>query len=196
MPEASESLPPLAFTSAADWERWLVVEHEHSPGIWMQVARRESGIATVSYSEAIDVALCFGWIDGQKGKGDANYWLQRFTPRWPRSKWSAINRDKALALIAAGRMRPAGLLQVEAAQADGRWDAAYPGPATAAVPDDLRDALAAAGMRAGFDALKSAERYAILYRVQDAKRADTRARRIASLVDLLAAGETPHGVIG
>jgi uncharacterized protein YdeI (YjbR/CyaY-like superfamily) len=189
-------LPLLPFASAADWEHWLVVEHGRSAGIWMQIARKESGIPTVTYAEAIDVALCFGWIDGQKGKGDATHWLQRFTPRRARSRWSAINRDKVVALIEAGRMRPAGLREVEAAQGDGRWEAAYAGQASAVVPDDLRDALAAAGMRAVFDGLKSSERYAILYRVHDAKRAETRARRVAALVDLLARGETPHGLIG
>lgn len=197
MPEPAHpaGLPGLPFASAGDWERWLEREHASSDGIWLQIARKDAGIPTVTYPEAVEIALCFGWIDGQKAKGDEAYWVQRFTPRRARSKWSAINRDKALTLIESGLMRPAGLREVQAAQSDGRWDAAYAGPATATVPDDLSDALASAGVREVFDNLKSAERYAILYRVQDAKRTETRARRVASLVDELTRGETPHGLI-
>ncbi len=191
----SEDLPAVSFPSPGDWEAWLESEHATSAGVWLRIARKASGTPTVSYAEAVEVALCFGWIDGQKGAGDDGAWLQRFTPRRARSRWSAVNRAKALALIDAGRMRPPGLREVEAARADGRWDAAYAGQATAELPDDLRDALGAAGLLAVFTALKSSERYAILYRVQDARRADTRARRITGFVQMLGRGETPHGLI-
>jgi uncharacterized protein YdeI (YjbR/CyaY-like superfamily) len=191
----SEDLPVVSFSGPADWEAWLESEHTTSAGVWLRIARKASGTPTVTYAEAVEVALCFGWIDGQKGRGDEGAWLQRFTPRRARSRWSAVNRTKALELIDAGRMRPAGRREVEAARADGRWDAAYAGQATAGLPDDLRDALGAAGLLEVFTTLKSSERYSILYRVQDAKRADTRARRIAGFVEMLGRGETPHGLI-
>jgi uncharacterized protein YdeI (YjbR/CyaY-like superfamily) len=147
----------------------------------------------VTYAEAVEAALCHGWIDGQKAKLDDARWLQRFTPRKRGSRWSRINRDKAEALIAAGRMRPAGLREIEAARADGRWDAAYDGQRTATVPEDLQRALDAdPAARAAFDDLNSVNRYAILYRVQDAKRPETRARRIAQFTAMLARGEKLH----
>jgi uncharacterized protein YdeI (YjbR/CyaY-like superfamily) len=147
----------------------------------------------VTVAEAVEVALCFGWIDGQVARHDADWFLQRYTPRRRQSRWSRINRERALALIAAGRMRSAGLAQVEAARADGRWEAAYAGQRTATVPDDLRAALDANPAAAAFFAtLRGANRYAILYRVQDAKRPETRARRIDRFVAMLARGETLH----
>ncbi len=186
-------LPIIAFPSPGAWEAWLDAEHAASPGTWLKLAKRGTGIATVTYDEALDVALCFGWIDGQKRGFDDAYWLQRFTPRRPAGRWSRINRDKALALIAAGRMRPAGMREVERAQADGRWDAAYEGARTMTVPDDLRAALdASEPAREFFATLDAANRYAILYRVQDAKRSETRARRIERYVAMLAAGEKLH----
>ena len=150
---------------------------------------------TVSYAEALDVALCFGWIDGQKRPLDDDYWLQRFTPRKPGSKWSKINRGKAEALITAGRMRPAGLREVEAAKADGRWAAAYDGQGTATVPDDLRQALDADEDAAAFFAtLNRANRYAILYRIHEARKPQTRAARIARFVAMLRDHQTVHPV--
>jgi uncharacterized protein YdeI (YjbR/CyaY-like superfamily) len=159
----------------------------------MRIARKGGETASVSYAEAVEVALAWGWIDGQKGGGDATAWLQRFAPRKPRSIWSKINRDKALALIASGRMQPAGRAEVERAQKDGRWADAYDSPRTAEVPEDLARALARnAKARAAFATLNGANRYAILWRVQTAKKPETRARRIADLVAMLARGEKLH----
>jgi len=183
----------MAFGAAAEWQGWLVSHHEASAGIWMMLAKKGGGGETISYAEAIEVALCFGWIDGRKGALDEVHWLQRFTPRGARSKWSRINRDKAQELIGAGRMHPAGLRQVELAQADGRWEAAYEGQRTSTVPPDLEQALADNdAARAFFGTLSSANRYAILYRIADAKRAETRARRIATYVAMLAEHQTIH----
>jgi uncharacterized protein YdeI (YjbR/CyaY-like superfamily) len=188
-----DDLPILAFESAAAWEAWLAEQHATAPGVWLKLAKRGSGIASVTYAEALEVALCFGWIDGQKGRSDANWWLQRFTPRRPSSRWSQVNRDKALALIEAGRMQPAGMREVERARADGRWDAAYASGRTMTVPDDLRAALDANPAASAFFAtLDGANRYAVLYRVQDAKRPATRAKRIERYVAMLAAGEKLH----
>jgi uncharacterized protein YdeI (YjbR/CyaY-like superfamily) len=186
-------LPLLSFEHAADWSAWLADHHAAAPGVWLSIAKAGGGATSVSYSEALDEALCYGWIDGQKGALDDTHWRQRFTPRGPRSRWSQINRDRVEALIAAGRMRPAGLHQVQLAQADGRWDAAYPSSRSATVPDDLRAALdAQPGAAAFFETLTSANRYAILYRVHEAKRPATRAARIEKFVAMLARGETLH----
>lgn len=186
-------LPVLPFDSREDWRAWLADQHDTSAGVWLKIAKSGSGVASVSYPDAVEVALCFGWIDGQKKPCDHEYWLQRFTPRGPRSRWSRINRDRATALIEAGVMHPAGLREVERAKADGRWDAAYAGQRTATVPDDLRRALDESPAAAEFFAtLDSANRYAILYRVQDAKRPETRARRIATFVAMLAEGRKLH----
>lgn len=183
----------MAFDSAASWEAWLAEWHETSTGLWLRIAKAGAPEPTVSYSDALDVALCYGWIDGQKGGIDAAYWRQRFTPRQPRSRWSRINCERAEALVAAGRMRPAGLRAVEAARADGRWEAAYHGSKTATVPPDLRAALDAEPAAAAFFAtVNSANRYAILYRIEEAKRPATRAARIARYVAMLARGETLH----
>jgi uncharacterized protein YdeI (YjbR/CyaY-like superfamily) len=183
----------LSFASQGDWETWLTEQHTTSPGIWLKIAKKDAGVPGVSYPEALAMALCFGWIDGQKRGLDDTHWLQRFTPRKARSKWSRINTDKAQALIDAGRMRPAGLREVELARTDGRWDAAYEGQRTSAVPPDLAEALAAnAAAQAFFATLNSANRYAVLYRIHDAKRPETRARRIAAYVAMLADGKTFH----
>jgi uncharacterized protein YdeI (YjbR/CyaY-like superfamily) len=183
----------MTFGTAAEWEGWLISHHEASAGIWMKLAKKGGGAETVTYAQAIEVALCFGWIDGRKGALDEVHWLQRFTPRGARSKWSRINRDKAQELIEAGRMHPAGLRQVELAQADGRWEAAYEGQRTITVPPDLEQALADnEAARAFFGELNGANRYAILYRIADAKRAETRARRIATYVAMLAEHKTIH----
>jgi len=190
---ADSGLPVSEFHSRGAWEAWLAGNHEQSAGVWLKIAKKGAGAATVSYADALEIALCFGWIDGQKGALDDEYWLQRFTPRRPRSRWSRINREKAAELIAAGRMRPAGLREVDRAKADGRWDAAYHGQAAITVPPDLEAALAGNGAaRAFFATLNAANRYAILYRIQDARRPETRARRIAAYVTMLAEHRTVH----
>jgi uncharacterized protein YdeI (YjbR/CyaY-like superfamily) len=185
--------PVISFESGDAWEAWLAEHHATSPGLWLKFAKKGSGIATVSYSEALDVALCYGWIDGQKDKFDGDYWLQRFTPRRPRSKWSRINRDRVAALVARGAMKPVGLREVERAKADGRWEAAYDGQRAASVPDDLRRELEGnAAAREFFATLDSANRYAILYRLQEAKKPETRARRLKTFVTMLSEGKKIH----
>lgn len=182
----------LSVPSAQAWGEWLAKHHADSKGVWLHLAKKGNG-GGVTYAEALEHALCWGWIDGQKKAHDDQTWLQRFTPRGPRSGWSRINRDKATGLIAKGRMQPPGLAQVERAQADGRWDAAYEPMRSATVPEDLAAALAAnPRAQAFFPQLSSANRYAILYRVQTAKKPETRARRISELVAMLARGETIH----
>ena len=179
--------PVVAFPSAGDFRAWLHEHHATHGAIWLRVAKK--GVAGVSYADALHAALCYGWIDGQKRPGDGRHWLQRFTARAARSRWSQVNRDKAEALIASGEMRPAGLHQIERAKADGRWAAAYAGSRSATVPDDLAAALASAPeAAASFAGLDRQNRYAILYRVQDAKRPQTRARRIEQFVRMLAEG--------
>jgi uncharacterized protein YdeI (YjbR/CyaY-like superfamily) len=183
----------LAFDSDADWEAWLEEHHATSDGLWVKIAKKGSGIPSVAYPEVLDTAICFGWIDGRRNALDDRYFLQRFTPRRSRSRWSKINRDKAEALIKAGRMRAAGLAEVERAKADGRWDAAYAGQSAMTMPDDLQRELDARPAAAAFFAqLSSQNRYAILYRLHDAKRPETRARRLAKFVAMLEAGETIH----
>ena len=183
----TEDLVP--FASVAQWRTWLAENHGTTTGIWLKLAKAGSGVESVSYAQALEVALCYGWIDGQKKSIDETWWTQRFCPRRKGSKWSKINRAKAAELIAAGSMQPAGLREVEAAKADGRWDAAYAGQRTATVPDDLAAALAAKPRaKATFEATTAANRYAILYRVQDAKKPETRARRIEKLVAMLDEG--------
>jgi uncharacterized protein YdeI (YjbR/CyaY-like superfamily) len=186
------SFRTLIFTSVKDWERWLEANHG-ADGVWIKMAKKGSRVASVTHAEALELALCFGWIDGQRKGLDEQFFLQKFTPRRPRSKWSRINREKAELLIAAGRMRPSGLAEVERAQADGRWDAAYEPQSTARVPDDLQQELDARPKAASFFAsLDSRNRYAILYRLQDAKRPETRARRLAEFVAMLEEGRKPY----
>ena len=183
----------LAFESAAAFEAWLADQHAQSDGIWIMFAKKASGIPTVVYAEAVEASLRYGWIDGQVKRVDDDHYLQRFTPRRARSRWSKINCAKAEALIASGAMEPAGLAEVERAKADGRWEAAYDAPSTATVPDDLRAALDADRAAADFfETLDSNNRYAILHRIQEAKRAETRARRIEKFVAMLSRGETIH----
>ena len=192
-PEAKAGLPILGFENRAALEIWLKAEGRTSQGIWLKLAKKDAGHTSVSKAEAIDAALCFGWIDGQLDKYDAAHWLIRFTPRRPRSKWSERNRTRALELIAEGRMRPEGLAEIEAAKADGRWDAAYAPQSEAEVPPDLQTVLGANPKAAAFFAtLKGANRYAILYRIGEAKRPETRAARIAKFVAMLERGETLH----
>ena len=188
---ATNDLPVKTFKSAKAWETWLAKQHAKSDGLWLQLAKKDSGIASATYPEAVEVALCYGWIDGLKRPLDGNYWIQHFTPRRPRSRWSVINKAKVEALIEAGRMQPAGLREVEAARADGCWEAAYPGTSTMEVPDDFAVALAKhPKARAAFEALSRTNRYAFLFRVHDAKRPETRARRIAEFFERIARGET------
>jgi uncharacterized protein YdeI (YjbR/CyaY-like superfamily) len=186
----SDGLPELSFASRDAWEAWLAEHHASSPGVWIKLARRGSGIESVSPAEALEVALCYGWIDSQARGIDDQHWLQRYTPRKPRSKWSRVNRDRVTKLIEAGAMRPAGLREIEAAQADGRWDAAYEPASTATVPDDLRRELEGnEKAREFFETLDAQNRYAILYRIDDAKTPETRARRIAKFVAMLSEGQ-------
>jgi uncharacterized protein YdeI (YjbR/CyaY-like superfamily) len=186
-------LDAVVFPSAAAWQDWLQSEHARSAGVWLKLSKKDSAEVTLSYGEALDVALCFGWIDAQKRGLDGDYWLQRFTPRRPRSKWSKINTEKAATLIAAGRMRPAGLTEVEKAKADGRWDAAYAGQRSITVPDDLAEALAGNPAAADFfGTISSINRYAILYRISTVKRPETRARKITQYVQMLAEKKTIH----
>jgi uncharacterized protein YdeI (YjbR/CyaY-like superfamily) len=186
-------LPIVSFASRDAWESWLEGRHATSEGLWLKFAKKGSGIETVTYDQAVQVALCYGWIDGQARKFDEDYWLQRFTPRRPRSKWSKVNRQKAMDLIKRGKMKAAGLREVERAKADGRWDAAYDSPSTATVPEDLRRELEKNEKAwAFFCELDGRNRYAILYQIQDAKRPETRARRIAKYVAMLAEQKKPH----
>jgi uncharacterized protein YdeI (YjbR/CyaY-like superfamily) len=190
----ADELPIVLFSSQADFEAWLDKSHGDSPGLWLKIAKKGSGVESVSYAEALEVALCFGWIDSQKRSFDERHFLQRFTPRRPRGKWSRINRDAAERLIVAGRMHPAGLAEVEAAKADGRWEAAYAGQRTAAVPGDLRRELEAnEAAREFFAGLDGANRYAIVYRLNDAKKPETRQRRLRKFVAMLERGEKIHG---
>lgn len=183
-------LPILPFPTQGDWEAWLEANHVGARGIWLKLAKKGAGIPSVTYLEALDAALCYGWIDSQKAAFDDAHFLQRFTPRGPRSPWSRVNRDKATALIAGGRMRPAGQRQVEAAQADGRWEAAYESQSKIAVPDDLREEMAKNdAARQFFESLDSVNRYAILYRIATAKKPETRVARVRKYTDMLANGE-------
>lgn len=184
-------LPVVTFSSADEFEVWLEENYETSKGIWLKFAKKGSGVPSVSRAEAVELALCFGWIDSQAKSVDDAYWMQKFTPRRPKSKWSRINRETAEALIAQGRMRPAGLKEVEAAQNDGRWDAAYASPKNMTVPEDLQRKLDEnPRAREFFATLDSRNRYAILYRIHDAKKPETRARRIEQFVAMLSKHQT------
>ena len=192
-PEIKRDLPVLAFKSQSAWDEWLASRPATAKGLWLKLAKKSSGIASVSKAEAIDTALCHGWIDGQLDSFDDDFWLIRFTPRQSTSKWSEKNRSRALELIAQKLMRPAGLSEIERARKDGRWDAAYTPQSTAQVPDDLRIALAKSKKAARFfETLDGSNRYSILYRVQTAKKPETRAARIATYVAMLAEGKTIH----
>jgi uncharacterized protein YdeI (YjbR/CyaY-like superfamily) len=188
-----QGLPVRHFADRVAWEAWLARHGASTPGLWLRLAKKGAGEASVSKAEAIEAALAHGWIDGLIHPLDERFWLVRFTPRRAGSKWSRINRDTAERLMRGGRMGPAGLAEVEAARADGRWDAAYPSQSGAEVPEDLAAALRAnPEAEAFFATLKGANRYAVLYRVHDAKTARTRAERIARFVAMLARGETLH----
>ncbi len=188
-----DTLPTMTFETQQNWEAWLEAHHAETQGIWLKIAKKEAGVPSVTYAEAIEVALCFGWIDGQKAAFDAAFWLQKFTPRRPKSIWSRVNRDKAMALIAEGRMRPAGMEQIEQAKADGRWDAAYQSQRAMTFPDDFQRALDANPRAKEFFAtLNSGNRYAILFRIETAKRSETRAARIEKFIAMLANHEKIH----
>ena len=185
--------PPVkSFASQDAWQRWLDRNHWKEEGVFLKVAKKASGKRTVTVPEALEIALCYGWIDGQRKAFDEDYFLQRFTPRRLRSRWSKINRDSATALIEQGRMRPPGLAEVDRAKADGRWAAANDSPSRIQPTPELLAALEASPTaKALFEELDSQNRYAILYRVHDAKRPETRTRRIEKFVEMLNRGETP-----
>jgi uncharacterized protein YdeI (YjbR/CyaY-like superfamily) len=193
VPAAKADFPTLFFESPQQWEAWLAAEHARADGIWIKMAKKATGIPSVDWPGAVEVALCYGWIDGQRRPLDETYFLQKFTPRRARSPWSKVNIGHVERLTDAGRMQPAGLAEIERAKADGRWARAYEPPSRVTVPPDLQAALDANAKAAAFFAtLKGTNRYAVLYRVQDAKRPETRARRIATFVQMLERGETLH----
>jgi uncharacterized protein YdeI (YjbR/CyaY-like superfamily) len=194
MPPARSPAPDtLRCRSARAFETWLRKNHSASDGVWLEIAKAGAPASTIGYDEALEIALCYGWIDGQKKAQDPMYWLQRFTPRRPRSMWSKVNRARAEALIAAGRMQASGQAEIDRAKADGQWDAAYDSARTSAIPADLQAALdAQPKARAFFSTLNAANRYAVLWRVQTAKKPETRTKRIETLVAMLARGEKIH----
>ncbi len=189
----SPTIPILPFASKKQWADWLAKQHDKSTGVWLKLAKKGSGIPSVTYDEALEVALSYGWIDGQKGSFDDEYWLQKFTPRGPRSIWSKINREKAEKLIKGGEMKSAGLKAIELAKQDGRWDKAYESQKNISVPDDLQAALnKSPKAKAFFATLNSVNRYAILFRIHNAKKPETRAKRILQFVEMLERGEKLH----
>lgn len=180
----------MLFEAPAAWGTWLAAHGATSPGVWLRLAKKGTALESVTYQEALDVALCHGWIDGMKRSHDADSWLQKFTPRGPRSIWSKINRARALTLIESERMRPAGLVAIDQAKANGSWEGAYDSHRTATVPEDLQVALNAnARAKAFFATLNSQNRYAVLFRIQTAKREETRRKRVQQFVEMLARGE-------
>lgn len=190
MATGKDGRPILSFASPEAWEAWLEREHATSDGVWLKFAKKRSGVASVLYAEAVDVGLCYGWIDSQALSLDERFYLQRFTPRRARSKWSRVNRDKVEELTRQGRMKPPGLAQVELAKEDGRWEAAYSSPANVTVPDDLQNALDAnPGAAEFFATLNKSNRFAIVYQLQDARKPETRARRLEKFVAMLERGE-------
>jgi uncharacterized protein YdeI (YjbR/CyaY-like superfamily) len=184
--KARKDLPVTPFKDQQAWSVWLDANHATSSGLWIRFAKKASGKPSVSYAEALDVALCYAWIDGQSKSYDESTWLQKFTPRGTRSIWSKINREKAQALISDGRMQPAGLAEVERAKQDGRWEAAYDSPRAASVPADLQAALDRSPQATAFlTTLNSHNRFAILFRIQTAKKPETRASRIEQFIRML-----------
>lgn len=187
------TLPIRLFEQPSDWAAWLEEHHADSSGIWLRLAKKASGSVSITYSEALDIALCYGWIDGQKKGYDETSWLQKFTPRRPKSIWSKINREKAQTLIQNGHMKPAGLRAIEQAQHDGRWDAAYDPPSQATVPSDFQAALDKnMEAKAFFASLTRTNRYAILFRIQTTKKAETRSKRIQQFIAMLERHELLH----
>ena len=189
----ADDIPIRAFKDAKAWESWLAKNQTATNGIWMRIAKKASGKKSITYPEALEVALCYGWIDGLKRPESETAWLQRFTPRRQRSLWSKINRDKALGLIACGRMTPGGLQEIERAKQDGRWEAAYSSPGAATMPADFKKELNQhPAAKAFFKTLSRTNSYAILWRIQTAKKPETRARRIRQFIEMLEKGETIH----
>jgi len=183
----------LAFASPKQWERWLLKNHAKSDGVWLRFYKKASGVATVVYAEALDVALCYGWIDSQLKKYDEKSYLQKFTPRGRKSIWSKVNQGKVAALVKAGKMKAAGQAAIDAAKSDGRWEAAYESPKNIRMPADfLRELVKNNRARAFFGTLNKANTYGIAWRIQTAKKPETRARRIALLIATLARGEKLH----
>ncbi len=181
------------FKTRKDFAAWLEKNHKTSPAVWVRIAKKNSGVSSITYAEGVEVALCYGWIDAQKLPEDETAWLQRFMPRRPRSIWSKVNREKVLALIASGEMKPAGLEEMERARKDGRWEAAYDSPSAAAVPADFEKELDRhPKAKAFYKTLNKANSYAILWRLQTAKKAETRAKRMRSFIEMLEKGETLH----
>jgi len=190
---AGAEIPVISFPTARAWESWIQKGRWTKNGLWLKLAKKGSEAKSLTYDEALEVALCHGWIDGQKKAFDDSWWLQKFSPRGPRSIWSKNNRRKAEALLKGGRMRPAGLAEITRARADGRWDAAYDSQASAEVPPDLQSALdRSRKAREFFRTLNSVNRYAILFRLHNAKKPETRARRLEKFVRMLEKGETIH----
>jgi uncharacterized protein YdeI (YjbR/CyaY-like superfamily) len=191
--KSSTALPIHHFEQQQDWTTWLIESHNTSSGVWLKLAKKGANIQSVSYDEAVEIALCFGWIDGQKQAHSEQFWLQKFTRRSDKSIWSKINKEKALALIKAGTMKPAGLKEIERAKIDGRWDAAYDSASKATVPSDFQSALDSnARAKDFFGTLDSRNRYAVLFRIQTAKKAETRAKRISQFVQMLERHEKVH----
>ncbi len=189
----SDNLQVLSFETQQDWEAWLTEHHTVTKGTWLKVAKKAAGTPSVSYAEALDSALCYGWIDGQKASFDDKYWLQKFTPRGARSIWSKVNCDKATALIADGRMQPAGLRQVELAKSDGRWEAAYESQSKISIPDDFQRELDKnQKAKEFFSTLDSSNRYAVLFRIQTAKKPETRSARIQKFIEMLSQHQKLH----
>lgn len=187
-------LPIVFFADASTFDTWLAKNHATSRGAWLKLSKKGAAVTSLTYNEAVELALIWGWIDSQKGRFDETAYILKFTPRGPRSIWSKINRDKATALIAEGRVKPSGLAEIENAKKNGRWDAAYDSQSKAAIPEDLARALAAnPRAEAFFATLNSVNRYAVLFRIHNVKKAETRARKIAQYVDMLARHEKLHG---
>ena len=183
----ANDLPMLPFATWQDWEAWLKEHHADVKGVWLKIAKKDSRLPSVSYAEALDSALCYGWIDGQKAAFDERYWLQKFTPRGPKSMWSKINCGKVAALLAEGRLQPAGIRQVELAKADGRWDLAYDPQSRITVPEDFQSELDKNSEAYDFfQTLNSVNRYAVLHRIQIAKKPETRAALIQKYIEMLA----------
>jgi uncharacterized protein YdeI (YjbR/CyaY-like superfamily) len=182
----ADNLPIILFATQQDWEAWLE-EHHETQGIWLKLAKKGTGIPSMNYDQALEGALCYGWIDGQKASFDEQHWLQRFTPRRAKSIWSKVNCEKVTALLAAGRLRPVGIQQMELAKADGRWDAAYDGQSKITVPEDFQQELDShQEAKEFFESLNSTNRFAILFRIQTARKPETRAARIRRFIDMLA----------
>ncbi|HEX9133447.1 MAG TPA: YdeI/OmpD-associated family protein [Ktedonobacteraceae bacterium] len=189
----SDQLQVMPFETQQDWEAWLKEHHTDTKGIWLKLAKKAARTPSISYAEALDSALCYGWIDGQKAPFDDKYWLQKFTPRGARSIWSKVNCDKATALIADGRMQPAGLRQVELAKSDGRWEAAYESQSRITVPGDFQSELDNnPRAKEFFSTLDSGNRYAVLFRIQAAKKPETRSARIKKFIEMLSQHQKLH----